>query len=152
MKVDPQVANEFFGDPPVGWPYVSVMVGPTTAAVSKPPCIPLDGRTYDVYGTINLSTGQSLQARFRLNTTGQQPIESLWWHVESDWYEPYDQEALRTLGISQDVRPTFTWAPYVALCTVDEPPYREDQALFPAPAHGFRAYLRVLLRRIIGPI
>ena len=137
MPIDPRVADEFLGDPPVGYPYVRYLVPKNTARVFRPWSIPVDGRCFIAYGTVTLATGHSFQAELSMNTLLPTVLASALWHVGPAWYEAFESSALDALGIPEASVHPFVWAPYVPLRVRERRPYAEGQELHPVGRVAF---------------
>jgi hypothetical protein len=137
MPIDPRVAHEFLGDPPVGYPYVRFMVAENTARVIRPRSIPIDGRYFIAFGTVILASGDKFQAEFRMNTLLPTVLASALWHIGSAWYEAFEPSALEALSIPEAAVHPYAWAPYVPLRVRERPPYAEGQRLHPAGRLAF---------------
>jgi hypothetical protein len=68
MPIDKDLALDKIGSPTPG--RVFVFVGPCTVAAFQGEKIPADGRKYRVDGTVHFRNGESLPAKFNIDTTG----------------------------------------------------------------------------------
>ena len=100
--------------------------------------IPYDYRSYTFCGYTILPGGVKVPTTIRDRHASPTLLAGLGlWHIAGTWYDPFEPEALRVLGVAPDETRPFSWTSNVPIETVEEPPYREGQVLHsrvpPAP-------------------
>jgi hypothetical protein len=92
--------------------------------------VPIDNRSYLLYGYTLLPGGQQIPTRFEIDTRKPTLLCGTWlWHVNRRWYIPFEPEVLGLIGVTpQGARP-FRWTTNVPIQTIEQPPYLEGQTL-----------------------
>jgi hypothetical protein len=79
------------------------------ADVVSPPSVPDKDGTYWVPGDTRLKSGQAAQSVFRVDTNSGGELLSVYWFIDSNWYEHQDADAYARLGVSRDDVFPFDW-------------------------------------------
>jgi hypothetical protein len=131
MPVDPRLVDGFLGHPAPGSKDVKVSSEPRHAyGFFYDGSIPIDLRSYLFYGDTILQSGIRIMTRFEIDTrlptllTG----EGLW-YIGERWNYPFEPEALARLGVAPEQARPFSWAPYVPIEIIEQPPFQAGQVL-----------------------
>jgi hypothetical protein len=136
MPIPLEVVDQFLGHPDPGSTEVKVrsIENRLGAGPFRGPSIPIDGRSYILYGYTILPAGVRIPTRFEIDT--RKPtllVGEGKWHIAGTWYWPFEPEALQVLGVSPEEARPFAWLPNVPIQTVEKPPYSAGAALHGLP-------------------